>query len=104
MSLEDNCQQSPASENLSSVEKQEGPSATGGRPITLVSMAALRRLSVINTAVVMNRREDALSPSECCCCSNPTQNGKPELQSMEGTLGRKQKLQLGGKKVGFHLV
>lgn len=95
MSLEDNCQQSPASEHLISVEKQEGPLATGGRPITLVSMAALSRLSVILSL---------LSPSECCCCSNPTQNGKPELQSMEGALERKQKLQLGGKKVGFHLV
>lgn len=45
-----------------------------------------------------------MSSFECCCCSNLTQNGKPEPQSMEGTLERKQKLQLGGKKVGFQFV
>lgn len=30
---------------------------------------------------------------------NHPQSGKAELQAMEGTLERKQKLQLGGKKV-----
>lgn len=33
------------------------------------------------------------------CSLEPLQSGRPELQSMEGTLDRKHKLQLGGKKV-----
>lgn len=33
------------------------------------------------------------------CDQKPLQSGKPELQTLEGTLERKQKLQLGGKKV-----
>lgn len=58
MSLEGDGQRT-ASGNLISLEKQEGPLATRGRPITLVSMAALSRLCVINTVVVMNHREGA---------------------------------------------
>lgn len=58
MSLEGDCPRT-ASGSLISVEKQEGPLATGGRPVTLVSMAALGRLSGINMAVMINHREGA---------------------------------------------
>ena len=52
----------------------------------------------MNLALVNNHSEEFFFLSKRCSFK-PSQSGKPELQSMEGTLERKHKLQLGGKKV-----
>lgn len=51
-------------------------------------------------AFMINHREELSFLSKHWCSFKTSQSEKPELQSMEGTLERKHKLQLGGKKVG----
>lgn len=73
-------------------EKQQEQTATGGRCFILV-----RQLKPGGKPV---HSMGCFFLHECVFLSlHLIQCGKPELQSMEGTLERKHKLQLGGKKV-----
>lgn len=70
--------------------------ATRGRPLTSVSVAAV---GCGDRGGGAEAQRGGSCRSEGCCCSDPTQTGNPEGPCMEGTLQRKQELQLGGKKV-----
>lgn len=73
------------------LEKQQEQTTTGGRCFILVRQLKLGWKCLFNGLFFLH---------ECDFPSlNLIQSGKPELQSMEGTLERKHKLQLGGKKV-----
>lgn len=91
MGLENLCQQRIPSLNPDNMDKQEGSVATGGRCFTLVRGPEVRRK-------YLRTKAQQFLLLKVCECNRP-QSGKPEPQTMEGTLERKQKLQLGGKKV-----
>lgn len=102
MSLDGVCGQRKASQSLDDMEKQEGSLATRGRPINLVRATATRQAPT--PFLRFSSYEEPQSGVACVFCLDisvhfTSQSGKPEPQSMEATLERKQKLQLGGKKV-----